>query len=227
MTPSWFPLTRDEAALRPPRRLPAPVLQALVAIALVEVLSWLVLPQWWVEVVWLFGAHLFDQAGRLHPEWAYTFLTYWLLHGGFWHAAFNGLWIFVFGPMVLRHTGPSRFWVFLLGTAVAGATAHVIGSWGQLAIAVGASGIVFGLIGAGAYLLTQGPTVGRKLANMAVYLALFTVFNLAFALVGGAAIGVEGRVSWEAHMGGMIGGLILFPLLARDTARRPGPYSVH
>lgn len=228
MIPSWFPMTRDEAALRPPRQLPRPIGAALGAIAAIEVARWLVLPQWWSEVVWLFGANLFDRSGALHPEWIYTFFTYWLLHGGFWHAAFNGLWIFIFGPTVLRHTGGARFWAFLLGTAGAGAAAHTVANWGALSIAIGASGIVFGLIGAGAFLLTQGPTLGRKLVNMAVYLALFTAFNLAFALVGGEAVGVEGRVSWEAHMGGMIGGLVLFPLLARNTARPHGPrFVVH
>lgn len=223
MTPSWFPLTRDQAAFRPARELPPLITWILVAIAAVEVVSWAILPSWQDALILNFGAHLFDPVGRLHPEWAYTFLTYWLIHGGIWHALFNGVWIFAFGPVVLRHMGPRRFAVFFLAAAVAGAVAHTISVWGQFTVAIGASGCVFGLIGAGAYLLTEGPTVPRKLRNMALYIAVFVVLNIAFATLG--SVGSGGVVSWEAHLGGMIAGLVLFPLLARDTRTPPpGPF---
>lgn len=219
MTPSWFPLTRDQAAFRPARQVPPLIAWMLVAIGAIEIVSWAFPPGWQNALILNFGAHLFDPLGRLHAEWAYTFFTYWLIHGGIWHAVFNGLWIFAFGPIVLRHTGPRRFVAFFLGTAVAGAVAHTISLWGQFTVAIGASGIVFGLIGAGAYLLTEGPSVARKLRNMAIYIAIFVVLNIAFATLG--RVGDEAVVSWEAHLGGMIAGLILFPLLAQDSHTPP------
>lgn len=223
MTPSWFPLSRDQAAFRPARQVPPLIAWLLIAIAAVQVVSWGLPPAWLDALILTFGAHLFDRFGQLQPELAYTFLTYWLIHGGIWHAVFNGVWIFAFGPLVLRHTGPRRFMLFFLGTAIAGAVAHTISLWGQFTVAIGASGAVFGLIGAGAYLVTEGPTVPRKLRNMAIYIAIFVVLNIAFATLGGSA--AEGVVSWEAHLGGMIGGLVLFPLLARDASRPPpGPF---
>src|SRR5207244_4722395 len=79
-----------------------------------------------------------------HGEW-WTLLTAIYLHGGVLHILFNVLWIRQLGPAVEEMYGPARFFVIFTISGVAGfVVSDVIG----VSFTVGASGSIFGLLGA-------------------------------------------------------------------------------
>ena len=66
--------------------------------------------------------------------------------------------------------------------------------------------------------LTAIFTNRRTLAFVLVWFAV----NLLFGLTGGVIAGVDGPIAWEAHIGGFLAGLLLFPLLD-PVGRDAGP----
>lgn len=221
--PRWFPLSPEGLRAGEVRAQPRIVLVFLAIIVAIEVVRWVAPPALEETMITGLGANLFE-GGALAPWRIYSLFTSWAIHGGVLHMAFNSLWLLAFGATVHRHIGRAGFAAFFVLTSAAGSLASALLNWGQTIYAIGASGAVFGLLGAGAYLMTGGGTVPRKLARMALFVAIFQALNILFAMVGGSAFGVDGRISWEAHAGGMAAGLVLFPILASLRApRRPPP----
>jgi membrane associated rhomboid family serine protease len=221
--PRWFPLSPERLVAGSVRTQPRVVLAFLTIIVVIEVVRWVAPEQLRDTMIVTLGSNLFE-GGQLAPWRIYSLFTSWAVHGGVLHMAFNALWVLAFGAVVHRHLGSIGFAVFFLLTSAAGSLAAALVNWGQTIYSIGASGSVFGLLGAGAYLMTGGGTVPRKLAHMVLFVVIFQGLNILFAMVGGAAFGVEGRISWEAHAGGMAAGLVLFPILASLHApRRPPP----
>src|SRR5262245_26535435 len=89
------------------------------------VLPGAILPNWWGPQIW-------------------TFVTYAFIHADLNHLIFNLLWLLAFGAPVARRFGTWRFLAFCAATAAAGALAHLITHWGELAPVIGASAAVSG-----------------------------------------------------------------------------------
>jgi membrane associated rhomboid family serine protease len=130
------------------------------------------------------------------------------------HILLNMLSVFVFGRVLEPMLGRVRFLALFLLSALGGSLAvEVIGAvMGEpLQAVVGASGAIFGLMGA--YFV-----LARKLGGNVGPLLGIIVLNLLLGFV------VQG-VSWQAHVGGLVtGGLVaLLPGRPRDRlARRAG-----
>lgn len=153
--------------------------------------------------------------GSFQPERLYGLFTHALLHGGWGHLIFNSLWLAIGGKVICRYLDTPRFFLFALLTAAGGGLAMMLAHWGETVIMVGASGIVFGILGAGTWFWVGAPSDSRRerLKKMAAYVAIMMVLNVAYAYVGaGAGLG---NIAWEAHAGGFFTGLIAFPLLLR------------
>lgn len=157
--------------------------------------------------------------GAFQADRLYTVVTALFVHGGIAHLVFNGLWILMLGPAVLRSLGPARFVLLFVLSGVGGAVLFVAIHWGETAFVVGASGPVFGLIGAGAYIFTAGAdSLAGRARQIAHYAVVFMVLNLGFALLStSGALGAPVRISWEDHVGGFLVGLALFPVLWRHA----------
>jgi membrane associated rhomboid family serine protease len=221
-TPPWFPLSGRTIAAEDIRRPPRIATVLVVVMAVVQAIAWVLPADAHRALIVTFGAHLFT-GGALRPEHAYSLFTSWAVHAGIFHLLFNALWIVAFARPVGEHLGNLGFAVFFVLTSALGSFAGVAVHWGQPVTVIGGSAAVFGLIGAGAYVLTQGVSVPRKLGAMVGYVAVFMALNLGFAYMGGEAFGVVGTVSWQAHTGGLVAGLVLFPVMAALRARRAGP----
>lgn len=165
------------------------------------------------------------------PSSAWSVLTYALLHGSWTHVILNVVWLAAFGTPVARRLGTARFLVLCLATAIGGPMAHWPAHPADFTPMVGASAVVSGMMGAAAWFVFAG-SASRSLIEPQAHLRpretlpqmlrnkrTLTFFGVWFALnfffgVGAAPLGIsEGGVAWEAHIGGFLVGLALFPRL--------------
>ncbi|MDX1710607.1 MAG: rhomboid family intramembrane serine protease [Rhodovibrionaceae bacterium] len=154
----------------------------------------------------------------------HTLVTHAFLHANLPHLFFNALAIFTAGSVACRILGSARFLLLCLIAAVAGASTHAALNWGELFALRGASGIAFGLWGAASYFWIYRPheRPARRVAKVVYWVAIMMLLNVIYAFAAGGpggVFGVMGRISWEAHAGGFLAGLIAFPIL-RATVKR-------
>jgi membrane associated rhomboid family serine protease len=169
-------------------------------------------------------------------------VTHALLHADALHLAVNLIWMASFGSALARRFGSVRFLALSLLSAAAGAGVYLLLHLPEarlqsfdpdaFTIAIGASGAVSGMLAgtarfafapggplsggphAAAYRLPAEPlrlvfTRSRAL----VFILVWFVLNLLTGIAGGLLPGVSGPIAWEAHMGGFLAGLLLFPAL--------------
>jgi membrane associated rhomboid family serine protease len=163
----------------------------------------------------------------------WTFVTYALIHANLLHLGINVAWLLPFGSAIARRFGPLRFLGLLAVTSAAGAGAQLIGHWGEAESMVGASGAISGLMGAAvrfvfqrngplaffdphhldAYRVPAKPLVAAlSEPRVVTFLLVWFGINLAVGIGTMSMPGVEQSVAWEAHIGGLVAGLLLFPL---------------
>jgi len=149
------------------------------------------------------------------PESA-TWLTYAFVHNDIFHLVGNMLFLWVFGDNVEDALGHVRFLIFYLLCAAAGAALH-----GSLIPAsqvplIGASGAIAGVVAA--YLMLH-PRVKIWVLAFAriplripawIVLTLWIGFQVLMLLANG-----EEQVSWACHVGGIMAGIVLLPIMKR------------
>lgn len=133
-------------------------------------------------------------------EW-WRAVTSMFLHASFAHVGFNMWALYLFGPALERRYGPVPFSALYLASGLGGsALYHLLGRANP---AVGASGAIFGLMGALIVTLydQRHTRVGRAIFSQ---LLLLLAINLALPLL-------VPNVAWEAHVGGLVaGGAVAF-----------------
>jgi membrane associated rhomboid family serine protease len=125
-------------------------------------------------------------------EW-YRLVTGGFLHAGLIHIGFNMVLLFMLGRMLEPSLGTPRFLVLYFASLLAGSFGALLLT-DPLVSTVGASGAVFGLIGA-AFILARG----RGMDALAAELGFLIVINLVFTF-GASNISIGG------HLGGLVGG---------------------
>ncbi|QIB36375.1 rhomboid family intramembrane serine protease [Ancylobacter pratisalsi] len=172
----------------------------------------------------------------------WTFVTYAFLHGGWTHVGLNLLWLLAFGSPVARRFGTVRFLLFFAVTAAAGAGLHLLTHEGEVVPVIGASASVSGCMAAairfmfaseahvpwGADMYSQSVnypaaplTVVMRDRRVLAFVVVWFLINLGVGLAGTSGM-VDGSVAWEAHIGGFLVGLLMFPLFD-PVGRTPGP----
>ncbi len=170
----------------------------------------------------------------------WTFVTYAFLHGDVLHIGVNLIWFLAFGSAVAWRFGALRFLAFSAVTAAAGALAHLLTHYGDVAPLVGASAAVSGAMAASVrFAFEAGGPLGRwrssgpeafrvpaspllqSLRNpqVMVFLGVWFALNLLFGATSALTNAAEGSIAWQAHVGGFLAGLLLFPFF--DPVRRP------
>jgi len=153
---------------------------------------------------------LFD---RIAPLFGHMFV-----HENFTHLAFNCIWLLVFGPVVARRFGTLGFYVFFLICGLAGAACFVAMDWGQLDGAVGASGAISGLMGAGIRMIRVRepwlmgatlPLMPLASSQVVAFSAIWLAVNFVTGIVGIGPTGTLQAIAWQAHLGGYLAGLLL------------------
>jgi membrane associated rhomboid family serine protease len=171
---------------------------------------------------------------------AWTFVTYSLLHGDVVHLVVNLVWFLAFGSAVAWRFGALRFVVFFAVTAAAGAAVHLATHFGELVPLVGASAAISGAMAASlrfafeaggplgyfrdgsrrAFFVPAAPlAVALRNPQVLVFLGLWFLINIGFGLGTVPDISDSGTIAWQAHIGGFLAGLLLFPLFDPVPAR--------
>jgi membrane associated rhomboid family serine protease len=133
------------------------------------------------------------------------------LHGGWAHLVSNTVPFFLLGVLVLLEGWRRWLQTTAVVVLVSGATVWLLAPAGSLTL--GASGVVFGWL---TYLIARG-FYTRHPGQIALGVVVFLLY-------GGALWGVlpgEVGVSWQAHLGGAVGGFIA--ARSRRTQVRPAP----
>ncbi|WP_284981064.1 rhomboid family intramembrane serine protease [Arthrobacter sp. efr-133-TYG-118] len=166
-----------------------------------------------IELVNTLMSHSLNVIFGLRPrsvDGVFDILTFPLLHANFGHLLSNALPLVIFGFLVFL----SGLRVFLTALAFSwlgsGLAVWLIGGGG---VTVGASGLVFGLF---AFLLVRG-FFNRSWWQILLSVVLFLAYG---SILFGLLPLVMGIVSWQAHLGGAVGGVVAAVLL------RPRPRAV-
>ncbi len=164
-------------------------------------------------------------------ERIWTFATYGLLHADWSHLIFNCLWLAAFGSPLAWRFGTVRFLVFATAGAAAGAAIHLLVHPASPAPLVGASAAISACMAAAARFVfaSGGPVwrradpaayrqpaqpLGQVIGNRQVltFLGIWFGINLLIGLTAGNGGFASGAIAWEAHIGGFLLGLFLFPV---------------
>jgi membrane associated rhomboid family serine protease len=154
-------------------------------------------------------------------------VTYMFLHANFWHLAGNMIFLWVFGDDVEEAMGPLRFVAFYIGSGIVAALAFTATAPHSQLPLVGASGAIAGVLAA--YLMFR-PC--QKLSVFVPYILLWFVIRPvvridAFWVLGAwilmqiwsISVQAQDGVAYMAHVGGLISGAALFPLLRYRAVR--------
>lgn len=170
----------------------------------------------------------------------WTLLSYGLLHGSWLHLISNVVWLAAFGSPVARRLGAARFLLLMALSTIAGALLH----WGSRELdvlpLVGASAGVSGATAAAIrFVFSPGVHFGGlghdevvraipaeplgglwRNSRAMLFVVIWFVTNILFGAGLVPILGEETSIAWEAHIGGFLAGLLLFPLLDRGPVRR-------
>jgi membrane associated rhomboid family serine protease len=129
--------------------------------------------------------------------------------GFIFHILLNMYTLWIFGQILESMLGRARFLTLYLASGLAGSVGVMFLS-DHTTFVVGASGAIFGLLGA--FLVIQ-----RKLGGDTTQLLILVGINLLMGFLPGL------NVAWQAHLGGLIGGVLLglvFVQTRRPAQRR-------
>ncbi len=98
----------------------------------------LILGQGFWELFWLNPATVYQQP--------WTVFTSMFLHGGFTHLFFNMFALLIFGPVLESRIGSNRFLGLYVASGILGSVGYIL--TGGVHPALGASGAIFGILGA-------------------------------------------------------------------------------
>ncbi|MBN1463601.1 MAG: rhomboid family intramembrane serine protease [Paludibacteraceae bacterium] len=138
-------------------------------------------------------------------------ITYLFMHGDFWHLFFNMFGLFMFGKVIEGVLGSKRFIIFYMVCGIAAAFVQQL-SWTieppQIAVTVGASGAVFGLLGAFVFFFPNEPLYFMFLPvpiKAKIMIPILVVVELFF----GVANFRFDNIAHYAHLGGLLAGLLI------------------
>jgi rhomboid protease GluP len=143
-------------------------------------------------------------------QW-WRLLTVMVLHGGLLHWAFNSWALWAFGPTLESLLGRTRFVALYVGAGFAGAAASFAINHTELG--VGASGAIFGLLGALVAFFFRRRQAGGAMPLQNLLLVL--LLNLFIA-------SRNPQIDNLAHVGGFLAGLTTMVLIELAPARNRG-----
>jgi membrane associated rhomboid family serine protease len=142
--------------------------------------------------LWLFGPEV------AHGDW-WRLVTTMFLHANLLHIGFNMLALWWFGAPVEQYLGRARFLGLYFVAGLAGSAGALVQTPG---VTVGASGAIFGILGA--MLILEWQATGRLGGNAMTLIVINLALSFAIA-----------NISIGGHIGGLIGGILATLAFAR------------
>ena len=139
-----------------------------------------------------------EYLGVAYGQW-WRIVTGGFLHANFLHIAFNMYLLYVLGQMLEPVLGHARFALVYFVSLLTGSLLVLM--LVPHSPTVGASGAVFGLMGAAAVEMRA-----RRIPIMQSGIGVLILINLALSFT-------VGGISWEGHIGGLIGGTAVMLIL--------------
>ncbi len=168
----------------------------LIALGIVFVLQLAIPP--------LTGAFVFDPALALSQPW--RFVTSMFLHADMTHIFFNGFALLMFGPLLERKVSGRDFLIIYFGAGLLGGllyyATYLAGMIPSIP-ALGASGAIYGILGACALLFPEVRIFFMGIIPMSMRTAAIAWFVMEFL----GTFDISSGVASAAHLGGLIFGL--------------------
>ena len=160
------------------------------------------------------GAGIDRPGGKLFVDWIlfgpfvadgdwWRLLTAAFLHGNLVHIGFNMFALYWLGTAVESFLGPVRYLALYLVSGLAGSAGALVVDPKEPT--VGASGAIFGIMGA--LLIIEYQQTGQLAGQAMSLIAVNLIFTFAFASTA--------NISYGGHVGGLIGGIAASLALAR------------
>lgn len=202
-----------------------PAIRWLVGIIIAVHLIILLVPDEYVGMIYLKLAYIparFAIPNALMQDPLATIMSpvgYTFLHGGWLHLFVNSAMLLAFGTALARITGDGYFFLIYCIGALAGiATVSALDPY-SVAPVIGASASVSAALGGlcglalrfrhKGFPIKDGPFLNPR--TTLIFIGIWLALNVVFGLIPGVFLGVEGRIAWEAHLGGFVaGGLVTF-----------------
>jgi len=215
----------DASRREPLFNLPAVITAIIVVCVVVHLLRLYVLSDQQNYAVILYGAFIPERySGQFVLDWAaFTSpFTSSLLHAGWLHLIVNMVWLAAFGSPLANRLGAVRFLLFWCFTVAGSLLLHYVVRLGDPTPVIGASGAISGMMGAAARFgfrtdrSADRPEFSGRMMTLAetfqtrqsmIFLGVWLAINFA-AGAGLDLSGSGGSIAWEAHIGGMIAGLL-------------------
>lgn len=152
----------------------------------------------------------------LHQFHLWKLVTYLFLHADVWHLLFNMLILWMFGVEVETALGTRRFISFYFLSGISAGLVHVLFTSGGESLLVGASGAIYGI------LVAFGVLFSEDVITLLLFLILPVQIKakyLVIIVIGTSVLffvfwGADSRISYLAHLGGAVFGLLYFRLPA-------------
>jgi len=152
----------------------------------------------------------------------YTLFTSMFIHGGFAHI-FGNMFVFFFvGTALEERIGIKKFMIIYLIAGVCGAVTQALVNLDSSIPMIGASGAIFGVMGALAYAFPRDEVV----MPVGIGIMFLTRIKVIYAVLFFAAIetivvwlDIQDTTAHFAHLGGLIGGFILAAVLIKKVKK--------
>jgi membrane associated rhomboid family serine protease len=155
------------------------------------------------------SAFSIDYVGIAEGEW-WRMFTGGFLHAGVIHLAFNMFLLWMLGSQLERLLGTTSYLILYFGSLLSGALGVML--LDPLALTVGASGAVFGLMGAMVIFQFR-----RGVSPWSNGIGSLLIINLIFTFA-------RPNISVGGHLGGLLGGLLIGWLIDEMNKKRISGY---
>ena len=138
-------------------------------------------------------AKLWLDAPDLHNGGWWRLVTTMFLHASVIHILFNMVALYLIGTPVEQYLGGARYLGLYFVSGLAGSAGALLQTPG---VTVGASGAIFGILGA--MMILEWQVTGRLAGQAMTWIVINLVISFSFA-----------GISWGGHVGGLIGGILI------------------